>query len=290
MTALSITTSALLAGRVGVEYAQTLAAAGGTSPYTFSLTTGTLPAGLALATTGALSGTPTTSGIGTAALTFTVTDHVGATALKSLPITVAAGAWKAAEDAILAWFQSASGLASGHVLWGNQRTPNPARPYAKLKRTGLRDAGGIGGELSYDYSAARAAGKEIVETVVSRKSFTVSCIVYSDAVVGDDQETLLGVATRTAAEYAEDARTALSLPTVVAALGVAGIASWDSSPIRDIPEQKGNLWLSRAELEVTFGICRTASDSLGYLERVTGTGTFSDPGRADTVVSLDSDL
>ena len=60
---LTIPTSELPAGTVGVSYAATLTATGGISPYTWRITTGRLPAGLRLAaTTGTISGTPTTSG------------------------------------------------------------------------------------------------------------------------------------------------------------------------------------------------------------------------------------
>src|SRR5213079_39352 len=44
--ALSITTASLPAGTVGVAYSQALAASGGTSPYTWTMASGTLPAGL----------------------------------------------------------------------------------------------------------------------------------------------------------------------------------------------------------------------------------------------------
>ncbi len=50
-------------GAIGTAYNQTIMAAGGASPYSFSITTGALPAGLALnATTGAITGTPTSAG------------------------------------------------------------------------------------------------------------------------------------------------------------------------------------------------------------------------------------
>jgi hypothetical protein len=42
--------------------AQTLTATGGTAPYTFSVTTGSLPPGMSLSTAGVLSGTPTAAG------------------------------------------------------------------------------------------------------------------------------------------------------------------------------------------------------------------------------------
>lgn len=52
----------LPAGTIKVPYNQTLTASGGTAPYSFTLTAGTLPNGLTLSSTGVLSGTPTQSG------------------------------------------------------------------------------------------------------------------------------------------------------------------------------------------------------------------------------------
>lgn len=57
---LSITTTSLTGGAVGVPYSATLVAAGGVPPYTWTITSGVLPAGLTLAGNGAITGTPTT--------------------------------------------------------------------------------------------------------------------------------------------------------------------------------------------------------------------------------------
>jgi hypothetical protein len=72
-----------------VAYSQSLAATGGTAPYTWNIASGTPPPGLSLSGTGVLSGTPTTAGD----YTFTVraTDAASQTATQSLDITVAAG-------------------------------------------------------------------------------------------------------------------------------------------------------------------------------------------------------
>ncbi|MGB2635563.1 MAG: putative Ig domain-containing protein [Candidatus Acidiferrum sp.] len=87
----TITTSTLTAGQVGVAYSTTLAASGGTTPYSWSLSSGILPAGLSLSTGGTLSGTPTTAG----SFTFTIkvtdsTTPTAQTATKSLTFTAAA--------------------------------------------------------------------------------------------------------------------------------------------------------------------------------------------------------
>ena len=74
MTQLQITTSSLHDGGVGQSYSATLNATGGTQSYTWSVASGTLPAGLSLnASTGTISGTPTTA-VSPASVTFEVTD------------------------------------------------------------------------------------------------------------------------------------------------------------------------------------------------------------------------
>lgn len=66
-------------------------ASGGTAPYTFSVASGSLPAGITLnSSTGAVSGTPTTPGT-SSGIVIRVTDNVGATAdLASFSVVVAA--------------------------------------------------------------------------------------------------------------------------------------------------------------------------------------------------------
>lgn len=59
-------------GTVGVAYSQAITGSGGTAPYTFALTAGTLPPGMMLSSGGVLSGTPT--GGGTYAFTIRATD------------------------------------------------------------------------------------------------------------------------------------------------------------------------------------------------------------------------
>ena len=86
--ALSILTSSLPSGQVGTAYSATLAASGGTTPYNWSLTSGTLPAGLTLnAATGAITGTPTATANATS-LTFTVTDSSSPTQSKSVNVSL----------------------------------------------------------------------------------------------------------------------------------------------------------------------------------------------------------
>jgi Putative Ig domain len=93
VTTLQITTTTLPAGQVGAAYSTLLQASGGTTPYSWGLGSGVLPAGLSLSTSGTLSGTPTTAG----SFTFTIkvtdsTTPTAQTATKSLTFTVASAA------------------------------------------------------------------------------------------------------------------------------------------------------------------------------------------------------
>src|ERR1700678_2739692 len=70
----SITTNSLPSGQVGTAYSAILVVTGGTPPYMWSLTSGTLPTDLSLnPSTGAITGTPTVSVTNTP-LTFEVSD------------------------------------------------------------------------------------------------------------------------------------------------------------------------------------------------------------------------
>lgn len=89
----SISTTTLVDAPTGLSYSQTLAASGGTAPYTWTVESGSLPAGLSLSTSGTITGTPTvvtaiTAGVAVYPVTVKVTDSANpqATATKSLSI------------------------------------------------------------------------------------------------------------------------------------------------------------------------------------------------------------
>ena len=68
VAALVITSTTLPDATEFQAYSQQLQASGGTTPYTWSVSAGTLPAGITLSSQGLLSGTPSVSG----AFSFTV--------------------------------------------------------------------------------------------------------------------------------------------------------------------------------------------------------------------------
>jgi len=104
-----IGTSSLAAGTVGSGYSQTLAASGGTLPYTWNLITGSLPAGLGLnSATGIISGTPTTAG--TSNFTVRVSDANATSTSQALSLNIGAA------SADIVWVEDA--IPSGSIAAG----------------------------------------------------------------------------------------------------------------------------------------------------------------------------
>jgi putative Ig domain-containing protein/centrosomal CEP192-like protein len=89
---LQVVTSSLAGVQVNTAYSATLSASGGTAPYNWSLSSGSLPAGLTLGSSGQISGTPTSAG--TSPFVVKVTDSSSpvksATASLSITVTVVA--------------------------------------------------------------------------------------------------------------------------------------------------------------------------------------------------------
>ena len=85
--AISMTPAAAPTGIVGTAYTVTVAASGGAAPYSYKITSGSLPPGLALSSSGTLSGTPT--GAGSFNINILATDQNGSTGAQSYTVQIA---------------------------------------------------------------------------------------------------------------------------------------------------------------------------------------------------------
>ena len=83
---ITISPASLPSGSSGIYYEQTLTAGGGNAPYTYSLTSGSLPSGLTLNSTGVLSGTPTV--VGNYVFTVSTTDSNGCSGTRNYSLTI----------------------------------------------------------------------------------------------------------------------------------------------------------------------------------------------------------
>jgi hypothetical protein len=85
---LVITTTTLPASRMGTPYTADVQTRGGTGAVTFALTAGSLPPGIQLSSTGAITGV--SRGTGSFTATITATDAVGATFSEKYSLSVTA--------------------------------------------------------------------------------------------------------------------------------------------------------------------------------------------------------
>ncbi|WP_143452498.1 putative Ig domain-containing protein [Janthinobacterium sp. 61] len=167
---LILTPASLGNGTTGTPYAATISAAGGTAPYSFAITAGTLPAGLSLNTgTGAISGTPTTSG--TTNLTITATDANSVTASK--PYTLVIGAQAPVANAVSATV-AANSSANPITLNLGGGTPTsvtvasaPSHGTATASGTSITYTPNVNysGTDSFTYTATNASGTSSAATV-----------------------------------------------------------------------------------------------------------------------------
>lgn len=84
--AITVSPATLPNAEVGMPYSQNISASGGTSPYTFAVTTGSLPSGLTLSSGGLLSGTP--DGLGLSNFTVTATASNSCTGQRAFSLNV----------------------------------------------------------------------------------------------------------------------------------------------------------------------------------------------------------
>ncbi len=132
------TTSPLPAATAVTAYAETLAATGGTAPYSWTATG--LPAGLTLdPATGALSGTPKTAA-GAVTIDVTVTDATGATATSHLTMAVNAAPRRA--GSLVPWaVGAAAALLIVFAIWNSGGSDKGVKTTSKPTATASATAG-----------------------------------------------------------------------------------------------------------------------------------------------------
>lgn len=165
----AISPSTLPAGTAAVAYSQTLTAANGTAPYTFAVTSGSLPDGLTLSTGGTLSGTPTAEQ--NATFTVTATDHYGAAGGQSYTLAVAIAAPIAGDVTTTVAANSSGNSVALSITGGTASTvaiaSAPGHGTATASGTSITytPTTGYSGSDSFTYTATNASGTSAPATV-----------------------------------------------------------------------------------------------------------------------------
>ncbi len=190
---LTISTATLANGSVGTNYSQTLSVSSGTSPFVWSVSAGTLPAGLTLSTSGTISGNPTTAG--TSSVTFSVTDSSipAQTATKVLSITILAPSLTITTASPLP--TGVSGVFYNLQLAATGPSPQNWSVISGVLPPGLSltSSGSIVGTPSiantFDFTVQATAGSDPVQTVtkvfrlVISTSLSITTTAVPDAIV-----------------------------------------------------------------------------------------------------------
>ncbi|MCW5661609.1 MAG: autotransporter domain-containing protein [Burkholderiaceae bacterium] len=134
--ALDVSPATLAPGSVGDAYSQALSTTGGSAPYSYVVSAGSLPAGLILSRNGRITGTPTTAG--TARFTVTATDAAQVASTRSYTLRVgsaqhaSASAYRNASEAARAQSSLAARGAMVHHYAAAPTAPAPNHPVRAL--------------------------------------------------------------------------------------------------------------------------------------------------------------
>ncbi|MFN4169441.1 MAG: cadherin-like beta sandwich domain-containing protein, partial [Pannonibacter phragmitetus] len=176
---LSPAAGALPAGQEGVNYSQTVSASGGAGGYSYAVTNGSLPAGVSLnASTGELTGTPTTAGTANFTITATDTDNVFGSAAYSLQINAPASTDATLANLALSQGTLTPGFSSGTTSYtafvGNAVTsltvtPTVADANAAVTVNGVAVTSGISSS-----AISLNVGSNIITVVVTAEDGTTT--------------------------------------------------------------------------------------------------------------------
>ncbi|OLF15183.1 hypothetical protein BU204_23260 [Actinophytocola xanthii] len=304
-------------GQVAVAYGHTMAVTGGAQPLSWSVTAGSLPPGLALNTaTGALSGTPTTSG--GYSFTVTVTDANGQTATRTATVEIAAGPLvittsasgsSAAPGATVAYTitventgasafagvaltNSLQGVLDDATYNGNATATSGTLSYSAptLRWTGNL-APGASVTIGYSVTVATTGGDRVLTGTVTSPTLGTNCAAGSDdarcavavtvpglaiARSAGTGSTIPGNTVRLTTVITNSGRT--PFPSVAVADSLAGVLD-DATYNADATATTGSVSYNRPSLTWTGALAPGASATISY------TVTVANPPAGDRVIT-----
>jgi hypothetical protein len=180
--------------------------------------------------------------------------------------------WRTIEDAIYDWVTGELGTEIS-FLWENQNAPQPAYPYVSAVIETIVPEGGRK-ERRHQFDAAAAAGEEIELFVVGTFKFTLKLQTHVDADTGayDRLRNAQALATRLQWSLHKD-----STDAIFQAANLALVGELDQTDLSLVINEE---WTSRASLDVSLRAVAVMSETTGYMDKVSGIGTTSEPTRS----------
>jgi hypothetical protein len=191
-TSLKVGTTSLPNATKSVTYSQSLAASGGSSPYSWSLSSGSLPTGLGLSSSGTISGTPTVAG--TSPFTVIVKDSASASASANLSINVVTAAAPAVSinspvnGVTVSGTLSVSGTASDGITissvqvsvdGGSFSNASGTTSWSFLLNTNSLSNGAHTLTAKVSDSGGNSATSSLVDVTVNNASTSTDCTLYA---------------------------------------------------------------------------------------------------------------
>ncbi|SDG93590.1 putative Ig domain-containing protein [Janthinobacterium sp. YR213] len=240
---ISITPTVMPAMTAGVAYSQGIAAGGGTAPYSYAITGGSVPTGLSLAADGTLSGTPTAAGPYN--FTVTATDSSSGsgpyTGSRAYSVTVVVAPPVAgAVSATVAYGSSANPITlnlSGGAATSVAVASAAGHGTATVSGTSITytPAAGYSGPDSFSYTASNGGGTsaEAIVTITVTPSVPVAGAVSATVAYGSSANPITlnlsgGAATSVAVASAAGHGTATVSGTSITYTPAAGYSGPDS--------------------------------------------------------------
>ena len=172
---------------------------------------------------------------------------------------------EAFENAVHRWFFDATEI---ETIWAIQGKTMPEYPVGVLQIIAGPIAAPGQWEVRNVTNLSRPAGQEIAQTAAIQCTFTVSCQAW---VGGDDR----WHPEANARHFMMIAQAALRLPSYLEAFRVADISVVRTGGIQDISSVQENEFVSKVNMDVTFGAVLNVTEYNTYIEKIHGTSEFT---------------
>lgn len=185
--------------------------------------------------------------------------------------------WQKIQDALIEWFQLATGLP---VMWYGEDAENTQPPFGELQVT---SSTGLGiDERRETYDDTQATGEEVVRTQFGNRLFMLNCRV----------ETRDHRPARSAHYYLEKVRTALFQTYSQTRFRAANLAVVGAEPLINLDTFFNDRQKSEARLDIRFATIIEETDPRdrgGFIDTVLVTSDILDPGGDSLSNSLQMD-